>query len=95
MLDVTGLRAGRRPERAAAQLQGVRDARGSLRGCAIERSTTRGERPRAATPPGCARPISGAPVQQRRRILERRGPLGARAGAGGTLTFSVGSAAGK
>ncbi|KPJ06113.1 Ecdysone-inducible protein E75 [Papilio machaon] len=30
-------------------------------------------------PPGCARPISGAPVQRRRRILERRGPLGARA----------------
>lgn len=59
-------------------------------GCAIERSVTRGERPCAATPPGCARPISGAPVQRQRRILERRGPLGARAeGARGPGALSL------
>lgn len=95
MFDVTGRRAGRRPDRAVALIPGAGGVRGSLRGCAIERSTTRGEWPCAATPPGCARPISGAPVQRQRRILERRGPLGAHEGAGGTLTFSVGSAAGK
>lgn len=68
--------------------EGVEGRGGS---CAIERSMTRGERPCAATPPGCARPISGAPVQRQRRILERRGPLGARAGAArgpGALSLS-------
>lgn len=85
-------RRGRRSERPSA-------ARGSS---AVVQSSGRrpgvnGRAPRRS--PGCARPISGAPVQRQRRILERRGPLGARAGGGarggGTLTFSVGSAAGK
>ncbi|KPI91513.1 Ecdysone-inducible protein E75 [Papilio xuthus] len=79
--DVTG--RGRRPRgsrgsraRGAGECAG-RGARSAVVQSSGRRPGVNGLTPRR--PPGCARPISGAPVQQRRRILERRGPLGARA----------------
>lgn len=79
-----------------------------MRGCAIERSTTRGERPRVATPagmrPAYIRSTGAAAAAHSRaawtvrsaaqaRGAARAGVTGGRAR--GTLTFSVGSAAGK